>query len=224
MLLKNLSRTNFQFLKLVLKSLILGILLFKKKFIKGGFCLRLCCCNVNIISTSLNIDYAVKFHSLQFHEQVDSCILEIAELFVSLFNGIIGLSVISFLNLFHFISSRTVSSPNPASVDIPQIDVDRNYTHEELINLVRHTLDVLLPSDPLLQDLPPSVTLKEVRSLIALEHGQSIQLTIRRQDGTTLPVILPRDATIGDLKRAVRRATELHLSRTTTPRYNKIER
>ena len=43
-----------------------------------------------------------------------------------------------------------------------------------------------LQGDNLLSDLPTCITLEEVNSLIALEHGQAITVNIRRADNTVL--------------------------------------
>ena len=94
-----------------------------------------------------------------------------------------------------------------------EIEVDRDRSHQEVVDLVRETLDSLLAADPILDDLPKAVTLEEIQSLIAFEHGQAIQIEVYREDGTTLDVIIHQNATVGQLKRAVERATELKLSR-----------
>ena len=73
-----------------------------------------------------------------------------------------------------------------------------------------------------MNDLPSAVTLDEVQSLIALEHGQAIHIEIHREDGTSLPVIIRQNATVGQLKRAVERATELRLSRDAIQRHRRI--
>ena len=94
-----------------------------------------------------------------------------------------------------------------------EINVDRDYSHQETLQLVQTSLNTLLASDPLLSDLPPCVTLDEVRSLIALEHGQAIRVVLEREDRTSLSVIVKRGATVRELKRAVEKATELKLNR-----------
>ena len=93
--------------------------------------------------------------------------------------------------------------------------VDRSFTHQEAVNLIRKTLDSLLSTDPILSGLhlPSEVTVEEVQSLIDLEHGQAIQIEIRKKDGTCLPVIVQPNATVSQLKRGVERATELKLRR-----------
>lgn len=44
----------------------------------------------------------------------------------------------------------------------------------------------LMKEDPLLQDLPPAVTLEEVNSQIALEYGQAMTVFVRREDDVVL--------------------------------------
>lgn len=44
----------------------------------------------------------------------------------------------------------------------------------------------LFQTDPLLYDLPPEVTLEEVNSFIALEHGQAMLVNVQRADGQVL--------------------------------------
>ena len=96
-------------------------------------------------------------------------------------------------------------------------------SHQEVVDLVRNTLNSLLAADPILNDLPSAVTLDEVQSLIALEHGQAIHIEIHREDGTSLPVIIRQNATtVGQLKRAVERATELRLSRDANQPHRRI--
>lgn len=102
-----------------------------------------------------------------------------------------------------------------------EINVDRDYSHEETLQLVQTSLNSLLASDPLLSDLPPCVTLEEVRSLIALEHGQAIRVVLEREDRTSLPIIVKREATVRELKRAVEKATELKLDRDYAEKLNR---
>ncbi|XP_057374271.1 U11/U12 small nuclear ribonucleoprotein 25 kDa protein-like [Daphnia carinata] len=98
-------------------------------------------------------------------------------------------------------------------VNLANPEDSHKYSHQEVVDLVKKTLDSLLAKDPILNDLPPAVTLEEAQSLIALEHGQAIHIEIHRDDGTSFPVIISQNATVGQLKRSVERATELRLSR-----------
>lgn len=112
---------------------------------------------------------------------------------------------------------------NVKASNLTELEVSDEYSHQEVVDLVGKTLNSLLAKDPILNDLPPAITLEEVQSLIALEHGQAIHIEIHREDGTSLPVIISQNSTVGQLKRAVERATELRLSRdasTSHPRIN----
>lgn len=114
-------------------------------------------------------------------------------------------------------SNTPVRGESTLTLDLPDIQVDQDYSFDEVVELVRRNLEVLLPTDPLLSDLSPDVTVEELRDLIAREHGQAIKMTLHRQDGTILPVIIPREATVADLKRIVQRVTQLHLDRSAKP-------
>lgn len=119
-------------------------------------------------------------------------------------------------------SSEEPHSSEEKASSLTELDVSRDFSHQEAVNFVRKTLDSLLSTDPILNDLPTAVTLEEVESLVALEHGQAIHVEIHRADGTTLPVIIQQNATVGKLKRAVERATELKLSRDAHHRRRRI--
>lgn len=95
------------------------------------------------------------------------------------------------------------------------IDVNGHYSHKDAIDLIKKHVDQLMCNDPLLSDLPSTVTLEELKSLIALEKGQAKTIIIEKADGVCLPVIVPAHATatVRDLKKAVERATILQLSR-----------
>ncbi|ESO85328.1 hypothetical protein LOTGIDRAFT_68319, partial [Lottia gigantea] len=67
--------------------------------------------------------------------------------------------------------------------------------------------------DPLLQDLPPQVTLEEVNSMIALEHGQAMVVYVRRADDIVMPIVVVQDATVLQLKEAIKRYVVLKQSR-----------
>lgn len=87
-------------------------------------------------------------------------------------------------------------------------------SHQELLEITRKTLTVILKQDPLLSDLPSGVTLEEVQAQIALEHGQSMTVFVVRDDGEEMPVVVRQQgATVMDLKRAIRRYFTLKLTR-----------
>ena len=99
-------------------------------------------------------------------------------------------------------------------------DAYGQYSHKDAVDLIKKNVDQLLCNDPLLSDLPSTVTLEELKSLIALEKGQAKTIIIEKADGTCLSVIVPaqRTATVRDLKKAVERATILQLSRDNSKR------
>lgn len=66
-------------------------------------------------------------------------------------------------------------------------------SHQELLEITRKTLTDVLKRDPLLSDLPSGVTLEEVQSQIALEHGQSMTVFVVRDDGEEMPVVVILD-------------------------------
>lgn len=63
-------------------------------------------------------------------------------------------------------------------------------THEELLKVTKSTLNELLKNDSILSDLPPDVTLEEVEAQMAVLHGQSITVVIKRGDNDDVPVIV----------------------------------
>ncbi|GBG89865.1 hypothetical protein CBR_g49713 [Chara braunii] len=63
-----------------------------------------------------------------------------------------------------------------------------------------------LLEDPLLQDVSKKPSLKEVETLIAMELGNAMRLTINRLDGTSFEVMVLDNATVGDLKMAIEKA------------------
>eukprot|EP00850_Spirogloea_muscicola_P014151 SM000100S09378 [mRNA] locus=s100:75438:76642:+ [translate_table: standard] len=60
-----------------------------------------------------------------------------------------------------------------------------------------------LLEDPVLADLPANPSLRDVDTLIAVEKGSAMKLTVKKLDGQTLEVAVMNSATISDLKRAV---------------------
>ncbi|OWF45195.1 U11/U12 small nuclear ribonucleoprotein 25 kDa protein [Mizuhopecten yessoensis] len=67
--------------------------------------------------------------------------------------------------------------------------------------------------DPLLSDLPPQVTLEEVNSCVALEYGQAIVVNVRRADDEVMAVVVTQNATVLDLKHAIKRYITLRQMR-----------
>ena len=90
--------------------------------------------------------------------------------------------------------------------------MDNKESFCSLMETYEEQLDELL-GDPLLSDLPQDVTLEELKSALALEYGQAMTVNVKRDDGNVMKVIVDQEATLGCLKRGVRRFTELQMSR-----------
>ncbi|XP_026314524.1 U11/U12 small nuclear ribonucleoprotein 25 kDa protein-like [Hyposmocoma kahamanoa] len=86
-------------------------------------------------------------------------------------------------------------------------------SHDELLEITQSSISTLLTCDPLLSDLPPDITLEEVLSQIAVEHGQAITIFINREDEPVLKVVVPQSATVSDLKKAIARHFEIYQKR-----------
>jgi U11/U12 small nuclear ribonucleoprotein SNRNP25 len=67
--------------------------------------------------------------------------------------------------------------------------------------------------DPLLKDLHTAVTLEEVKSYIALEHGQAITINLKRADDIVLPIVVLQNSTVLELKKAIQRHIVLKQAR-----------
>uniref|UniRef100_A0A224XZL6 SNRNP25 ubiquitin-like domain-containing protein n=1 Tax=Panstrongylus lignarius TaxID=156445 RepID=A0A224XZL6_9HEMI len=87
------------------------------------------------------------------------------------------------------------------------------FEHSELVEITTKTLCDLIETDSLLKDLPKDVTLEEVTSQLALQHGQSMKVLVYKDNGECLPIVVGLGATVLDLKRAVRRHVNLMLER-----------
>lgn len=79
---------------------------------------------------------------------------------------------------------------------------------KEVSKKFKENFDELL-GHPLLSDLPPDITAEEIKSLIALENGQAISLTVKRFDEQSYSVIVNQKANVSDLKHAIKRSFEL---------------
>ncbi|XP_073968865.1 U11/U12 small nuclear ribonucleoprotein 25 kDa protein-like isoform X1 [Rhodnius prolixus] len=95
----------------------------------------------------------------------------------------------------------------------PENDEDVKFVHSELVEITTKTVCDLIEGDSLLKDLPRDVTLEEVTSMLALQHGQSMKVYIYKDNGECLPIVVGLGATVLDLKRAVRRHITLMLER-----------
>ncbi|XP_039630465.1 U11/U12 small nuclear ribonucleoprotein 25 kDa protein [Polypterus senegalus] len=95
---------------------------------------------------------------------------------------------------------------------IEQEDDEEEMTHADVLDIFEEGLARLV-QDPLLCDLPIQVTLEEINSQIALEYGQAITVRVCKADGEVMPIVVVQNATVLDLKKAIRRYVELKQQR-----------
>ncbi|KAL7127548.1 hypothetical protein ABFS83_14G259900 [Erythranthe nasuta] len=69
---------------------------------------------------------------------------------------------------------------------------------------LQSTLDALL-NDPVLADVPKKLSLSDVNTLINLELGSAMRITVLKLDGTSFEVALMNSATLKDLKLAIKK-------------------
>ncbi|CAB3230416.1 unnamed protein product [Arctia plantaginis] len=88
-----------------------------------------------------------------------------------------------------------------------------NLSHDELLEVTQSSLSALLRNDSLLRDLPEDIIVEEIQSQIAVEHGQSITIFLRRDNSVPMTVIVPQNATVRTLKKAIKRHFEIYQRR-----------
>ncbi|KAJ8683027.1 hypothetical protein QAD02_018819 [Eretmocerus hayati] len=97
---------------------------------------------------------------------------------------------------------------------IKNVDKAPNMSVEELVKFTKDSINHLIQTDPYLHGLPLDPTIEEVRAQKALTLGQAIVIYLDRGPFPTLSIVVPsKDATVMDLKRAVKRQTNLALQR-----------
>ncbi|KAG6783629.1 hypothetical protein POTOM_009290 [Populus tomentosa] len=69
---------------------------------------------------------------------------------------------------------------------------------------LQSTLAALL-DDPILSDVPKKPTLSDVDTLISLEMGSAMRISVQKLDGTSFDVALMNSATVKDLKLAIKK-------------------
>ncbi|XP_077415918.1 U11/U12 small nuclear ribonucleoprotein 25 kDa protein isoform X2 [Vanacampus margaritifer] len=93
--------------------------------------------------------------------------------------------------------------------DITEEEEDvESFTHADILDIFEEGLARLV-QDPLLCDLPIQVTLEEINSQIALEYGQAMTVKVLKADA----IVVVQDASVLDLKKAIRRFVELKQQR-----------
>ncbi|XP_072224343.1 U11/U12 small nuclear ribonucleoprotein 25 kDa protein [Leuresthes tenuis] len=114
----------------------------------------------------------------------------------------------------HVLQDVEVKKENPANEVAPEAEEEDedSVPHSEVLDIFEEGLARLV-QDPLLCDLPIQVTLEEVNSQIALEYGQAMTVKVVKADGEIMPIVVVQNATVLDLKKAIRRFMELKQQR-----------
>lgn len=94
----------------------------------------------------------------------------------------------------------------------PAEEPPEELAHAEVLELFQEALARLV-QDPLLCDLPPQVTAEEIGSQVALEYGQAMTVRVCKADGETVPVVVVQNASVLELKKALRRHIQLRQAR-----------
>lgn len=86
-------------------------------------------------------------------------------------------------------------------------------THHEAMAKAEQIISNLISTDPVFEDLPSEVTLEEANSQLALEYGQAMSINVCRADNQVMKVVVVQDATVLDLKHAIKRYVQLQQKR-----------
>ncbi|XP_015609472.1 U11/U12 small nuclear ribonucleoprotein 25 kDa protein isoform X2 [Cephus cinctus] len=99
---------------------------------------------------------------------------------------------------------------NDEKLDMENVE----FSHEELVKLTKEAIDKIIESDPLLCGLPRDVTVEEIKAQTAVTQGQAITLYLNRGELPKLAIVVPpHNTTVLDLKKAIKRHTNLALRR-----------
>ncbi|XP_029641128.1 U11/U12 small nuclear ribonucleoprotein 25 kDa protein [Octopus sinensis] len=113
----------------------------------------------------------------------------------------------------------SVCNESPSDSDSSATPSVQELTHQDAMAKARKVLSELICTDPLLEDLPSEVTAEEVKSQIALEYGQAMLINVCRADGEVMRVVVVQDATVLDLKHAIKRYVQLKQARQNGPEH-----
>ena len=87
-------------------------------------------------------------------------------------------------------SGTSVAAGNSEETSVAVPTAKPQLSHVEAVKKARELISELL-SDPLLSDMPPEVSLDEVKSTLAMEQCKAITLHLRRFDGEVLRKYIP---------------------------------
>ncbi|XP_016915293.2 U11/U12 small nuclear ribonucleoprotein 25 kDa protein [Apis cerana] len=117
--------------------------------------------------------------------------------------------------IFKDIESKNTNEQENNSIKEEKVLV--KYTeldHNELVKLTKEAIHNIIESDPLLSGLPTDVTIEELKAQIAVAQGQAITLYLNRGELPKLGIVVPpHNTTVLDLKKAIKRHTNLALKR-----------
>ncbi|CAN7993699.1 unnamed protein product [Ixodes persulcatus] len=105
-----------------------------------------------------------------------------------------------------------VPSEVPQHVDLEE-KTEKELSFHDAMAIADAKIHALISNDPLLSNLHPEVTVEELRSYLALEHGQAMSLRVLRADGDPYTVVVEQKATVLDLKKALQRHATLRMAR-----------
>lgn len=92
-------------------------------------------------------------------------------------------------------------------------EAEKVLSFQEAMAIADEKIHALISNDPLLNNLHPEVTTDELKSYLALEHGQAMSLVVHKADGDYYTVVVEQKATVLDLKKAIRRHVTLRMAR-----------
>ncbi|XP_072141132.1 U11/U12 small nuclear ribonucleoprotein 25 kDa protein-like isoform X2 [Dermacentor andersoni] len=101
-----------------------------------------------------------------------------------------------------------------SSIPLPSDEeAEKVLSFQEAMAIADKKIHALISNDPLLNNLHPEVTTDELKSYLALEHGQAMSLVVHKADGDYYTVVVEQKATVLDLKNAIRRHVTLRMLR-----------
>uniref|UniRef100_A0A023G4T7 Ubiquitin-like domain-containing protein n=1 Tax=Amblyomma triste TaxID=251400 RepID=A0A023G4T7_AMBTT len=103
--------------------------------------------------------------------------------------------------------------PENSDIPLPDDGADKVLSFQEAMAIADKKIHALISSDPLLNNLHPEVTTDELKSYLALEHGQAMSLVVHKADNDYYTVVVEQKATVLDLKKALRRHVTLRMAR-----------
>ncbi|XP_077493717.1 U11/U12 small nuclear ribonucleoprotein 25 kDa protein-like [Amblyomma americanum] len=106
-----------------------------------------------------------------------------------------------------------VDEPQTDSIPLPDDAADKVLSFQEAMAIADKKMHALIRNDPLLNNLHPEVTTDELKSYLALEHGQAMSLVVHKADNDYYTVVVEQKATVLDLKKALRRHVTLRMAR-----------